>query len=801
MPASIDRGRQARLGLLVTTLLLASGPALAQFGAPLIENVDSSDAGRHVNVFAQLRCTARYLGHSPADGGGEVRVRLRLGPDCGATDRVGNEQAPGVGASAVVRSIRVESTLPGEIELVIAWNGDHHFAVTPTSDARGVRVRILDVFPAPRSAVQVAPLDEATSGYAVNLASRTEDFAADEIAAASARLHTPVHVSSVELAGQTWYRLRAGPIGTRADAQRLLAVARTAYPRAWLGVADEPAAAEIVLPPASQLAPPTVTDPALRDEERAVLMKDARRRLAARDYPRATELLTRLTRQPEYPGRARAQELLGLSRERAGQVAHAKAEYEEYLRRYPKGDAVARVRSRLRALASAARSGRGGALGSAGAADAAWRMSGGTSVQYRWQRSSLTTANVAVENQDQNALYTDVDWTARRRGERFDFVSRISAGYAHDLLTDGPGDQVRVSSAFAEINDRERGVATRVGRQSRNSGGLLGTFDGAYASWQWREAVAFNVAAGFPVESTRAAPESGRRFFGLSTEFGPYDDKLDFGAFAVIQQLDGLADRQAVGLEGRYFVPGRTLLAMVDYDLHYQEINSAVLTGSLQLPARWALSFSGDHRRAPVLTTRNALIGQPFATLDDMLTLYSSAEVERLARDRTPLSDLVSLSISRPLGERFQFSLEAYGSRIDATVASGNVAATPSTGWERTAQLQLTANNLVEANDLWLLALRRQDGALAQIDSILLAARLPLGGAWRLGPRLRVDRRTSLLDEADETVYVPTLRLDYLRGRSWFECEIGAEQGARQLAAGQEDTERLYFGLAWRMNY
>ena len=115
--------------------------------------------------------------------------------------------------------------------------------------------------------------------------------------------------------------------------------------------------------------------------------------------------------------------------------------------------------------------------------------------------------------------------------------------------------------------------------------------------------------------------------------------------------------------------------------------------------------------------------------------------------------------------------------------------------------MQLTANNLAQANDLWLVALRRQDGALAQIDSVLLAARLPVGGAWRLGPRLRVDRRSSLLDDARETVYVPTLRLDYLRGRAWFEGEIGAERGSRQLATEQEDTQRLYVGLAWRLSY
>jgi hypothetical protein len=358
-----------------------------------------------------------------------------------------------------------------------------------------------------------------------------------------------------------------------------------------------------------------------------------------------------------------------------------------------------------------------------------------------------------------------------------------------------------VSSAFVELNDRSLGLAARLGRQSRNSGGLLGTFDGLFGSYQLTPRVQLNAATGYPVESTRESPQTDRRFFGLSAEFGPFGEKLDFGAFAVVQQLAGETDRQAVGLEGRYFVAGRTLLAMVDYDIHYQELNSALLTGSWQLPARWVASFSADHRRAPVLTTRNALIGQPVETLDELLGLFGPAEIEQLARDRTPLSDLFSLSISRPLGERFQFSLDAYASRFAATVASGNVAATPASGLEKTFQAQFTANNLARANDLWALSLRYQDGAQASVESVALATRLPVGGAWRLGPRLRVDRRESTLDSATETHYVPALRLAYQRGRAWVECVAGAELGSRQLTTDEETSRRYYFSLGYHLGF
>ncbi len=76
-------------------------------------------------------------------------------------------------------------------------------------------------------------------------------------------------------------------------------------------------------------------------------MRDARTALTAKDYPHAIQLLTAIVDAPENAYTPEALELLGLARERNSQLAHAKAEYEEYLRRYPKGPDADRVRQRL----------------------------------------------------------------------------------------------------------------------------------------------------------------------------------------------------------------------------------------------------------------------------------------------------------------------------------------------------------------------------------------------------------------------------------------------------------------------
>lgn len=798
---AIDRRRAALLaigGLLGLSATLAPVTGLAQTIGRFVDVVEAVPSDRHVDVLVQFSCAIRYVSHSPTDFGSSAIIRLRPGVDCGSAIRP--EQAPVGGLQELVRNAVVETFVPGEATLTLTFSRPLHFVLVPTSSGRGLRVRLLDANTT-RGRVSIIERDGQGGAFAINLDSSMVPFDDEAIRAASERLRMVAYVSTLELEGRIWYRLRVGPIGARKDAERILAAAQQSYPRAWLAIDDEPTQ----LGPGttvSDVLPTTPVDPPLPDAERRTLMVAGRSALARRDYSRAVELFTKLTRQPEYADRARAQELLGLTRERAGQLAHAKAEYGEYLRRYPEGEAATRIRARLRTLASA---GRRGVLGSGSGTweeQSAWRLSGGASQMYRWDRSAVTTAEAAIEQQNQNAIYTDADVTARRRGERFDLIGRVAAGYAKDLLVGGPGDQTRVATAFIELDDRQLGWATRLGRQTRNSGGLLGTFDGLFASYRLRRALELSAAIGYPVESTRESPETDRRFLGLSAELGPFRDRWDVTAFVVAQNLAGETDRRAIGLEGRYFVPGRTLVALLDYDVYFGELNSLALMGNVQLPGRWVVSFSADHRRSPVLTTRNALIGQPVDRLDDLLTLFGPDEISALAKDRTPISESWSLSVGRPLGERFQLSFDAFAMRADSTPASGGVPETPTIGPDWSLQLQLSGTNLVKSSDLWVLTARQQVSDTFTTQSLSLATRLPVGsGAWRIGPRLRIDRRASARDDSRELLYVPTLRIDHQRGASWFELEAGAEFGNRDVPADRERTRRHYLGVGYRLYF
>jgi hypothetical protein len=369
------------------------------------------------------------------------------------------------------------------------------------------------------------------------------------------------------------------------------------------------------------------------------------------------------------------------------------------------------------------------------------------------------------------------------------------------MLQNGPGNQSRITTFFAEVNDRDLDWTARVGRQSGNAGGVFGTFDGLYAGYQVRPRFRLNGYVGYPVESTSNGPQTDRQFYGLSADFGTFANAWDFSVYALAQDFFGMTDRQAIGGEVRYFKPGITFVGLVDYDVHYQDLNNLLLLGTFALPARWTVNFNLDHRKSPSLTTRNAMIGQPVTSFDQLFDLFSHSEIEQLARDRTAQSDAITLSASRPLGERWQWSTDVAAMQLGSTPASGGVAATADGGTDVAVATQLLGFGLFGRGDVTTLGLQYQTGDTLQTLSLGVGTQFPIGERWRLQPRLRIDQRRFDADQSTQTTYVPTLRTELRVKRFTMELEGGAEIGSRDFGQTTEDTTRYYFSLGYRYDF
>jgi hypothetical protein len=812
--------------VMIPLAALGAGGAFAQFPlsgpARLVNVIEVNDHEDQVDLTMVFNCSMRFVTSLPASEGRQVHIQLAPMPDCGVSplSQLLAETPPVSGGANIVTAARVDSMAPGQITLTLDFKKSERFVLAQGVDPRGLRLRLIDRARG-RGKILVGQSTEAVSNFAINLDSQPKPFAPADVELAHERLKVPAFVSEALVDGEKWYRLRVGPIERRAEADRLLSLALPEYPRAWLAIGDDAVTSDLNATMAQVTPTPPVerigSDPPLPPEVLKATLADARTALAARDYTKAVALLTKLQRQPEFPDRARAQELLGLARERSGQLAHAKAEYEEYLRRYPKGEAAERVAFRLRTLRAAeakARTGR-----DANGETQGWEVTGGVAQMARYDGSRITNGAPPPNTQPvpaaptitQNALFNDVDLLARRRGETYDWVGRVSAGYDKSFATSqgALGNATRVSLASIELLDRPLGVLARLGRQANNTSGILGTFDGLFLSWQFKPSWAINAAGGYPVEQLIVSPQTQERFESLALAYTPPNAHWDASVFAATQQFQGLRDRQALGLEGRFLASRTSLVAVVDYDTSYHALNTASVLGTLQLPARWSVSFDAERRNSPVLTTRNALIGQPFPDLIQLEQVFTPEQIYQLARDRTPITSNYSFTATKPLGQRFQVTTIVSATQTGATPASGGVDAVPASGMLLTYQGQVYGSNLWRNGDFNVLTVTHGNTIIGTIDSVSANSRFPIGGAWRLGPRFTVDRLNSVTDGSQNTTYIPSLLLDYQRDRKLFQLEFGGQLGKReaflQLQNGAfvqtQNTTRYYVSVSYRISF
>jgi tetratricopeptide (TPR) repeat protein len=655
---------------------------------------------------------------------------------------------------------------------------------------------------------QVVRQDEDAQDFVINLVSMQRPPTLADVPDISLTGDRSVFYTEVEIDGATWYRLRLGQYASNAEAQEALAALKADYPGAWIDHLDE-ADTSVDL-----TVTPVADEEALQDDiltaagnetgatEIEQLMEEARRTMVAGDRSRAIQIYTKILQMPPDPLQVDAQEYLALAREKNGQLAHAKAEYQRYLSLYPDSEGATRVNQRLSALVARDRPAPAAGVDTSGVSVARspsdWRLQTFFSQYYRRDVNQQTDQDEIVS---QSALYSDVNFDARRRGERYDFSARLTAGYRTDFLDEGfsSGNETRVSYAYVDLADAKTGVRGRFGRQSRNTGGVLGRFDGINLGYQLNERLLISGVLGKPAYSANDGVSSERTFYGASVNYSPGIDGLELGAYVLQQTIEGVDDRQAVGGEFRYFGANQSVWGMIDYDTLFNELGSAFLQTSWRIGSRLTLNGSFDRRHSPFLSTNNALIGQPVGSFSELTDIFSEDELVQLGLDRSPLSTSFTVGMSFSLSPRLQISADANDTNIDATPDSGGVFGVPASHY-RYLSANLVASSLFREGDVSIVTLRQSSSETTDVLSISLDSRFPFGRSWRVNPRLRVDRRDRLGDLDYEWLYTPGLRVQYRGGqRLRVEFEAGKQYSLRQTVTDDLDRESYFISLGYQL--
>jgi tetratricopeptide (TPR) repeat protein len=615
--------------------------------------------------------------------------------------------------------------------------------------------------------------------------------------------------------GKVRYRLRLGFFANAQEAKQIRDLLKDRYPDARVELisrTEREASAKTALAlGGAKFTPPKATAerkiPADPDAPAERLIVEGRDALTGGDNAKAIRLFTKVLGLPKNPYTQEAQELLGLARERNGQIDLAKVEYKLYLKLYPEGEGADRVRQRLLNLTAGDVKPPVAFRAPTKKKKGQFQVFGTLSQTYFRGNSKVETTDTApsavpqptLSEVDQDALLTTLDITGRYRGNRYDNRVVFSGTGTNDFLEDE--NTGRVSSAYLDLRHKViHEFAARLGRQSGNAYGVSGRFDGALLDYnvlpKWR----LNFVAGVPVDD-EFAPDSDRHFYGLSTDLGPFGRSWTGNLYFIEDKVDGITDRRAVGAEMRYFSPKGSFFGLVDYDIHFDEVNIGFLQGNWFVNKSTSINFLADYRKFPPLHLTNALLGQTVQSIDELLNSFTEEELQLLALGLTGTSKVISIGATGPINKKFQWDINITNTNLSGTDGGNGIPPTEETGSITSYTAQVIGNNLLVKNDVTVTGISYINARDFDAGSLSFVSRLPFKRRWRFEVSVKLYHQENG-DDSTLTRLLPALALDYRsRKNVTFELRFGRETTDVQRITSEDKTIRDFVSVGYRWDF
>lgn len=597
-------------------------------------------------------------------------------------------------------------------------------------------------------------------------------------------------------------------------------------------------------------APPTADHGSLAEGKEA---------LSNKAYMRAIVLFTKTMQSGSPAERQEAQEYLGLAHERAGQLAHARATYESYLKSYPRGAGAVRVRQRLDGVlatiedkanrqfaenkAASPESGgndvdiplrNGGEVSSEGgtssaSVDASQTLRPGksdlappgkTASSWTWTRSGSIGVfyyrndgfnDLAVDGGlyqyhqvYQNDVAGSADLNIQGENDRYELTIRASGFQQNGFYYDDGQIDTNVSTAYVDLRDKQNGFSARVGRQTTTDLGIFGRFDGGRLNYEANENITLSAIVGSPVYygSNDEVYADHRLFYAAGVDLSTTDDVWQASLYGIEQDVGDVLDRRALGAEIRYVVDGFNAYAGADYDIYFDEFNNAYAAASWVIDDKWTVSANVDYRHVPFLLTSNALIGQQYNDIESFVDLFGTNETVALALDRTASATTALASVTYQYNDNWQFSLDGSIADYSGTPASGGVDAVPDPGMEYYFSAMAYGSSVWYPTDTASAGLRFLQSETYRTYVLDAGYRFPWSEVLRLNPRIRLAYRDGRGVDYGQVMIMPSLAGVYEIGLHWnFEAEAAAKWEDNLEGTNQGSDAELLMSLGLRYEF
>jgi hypothetical protein len=614
--------------------------------------------------------------------------------------------------------------------------------------------------------------------------------------------------------GKTVLDTNVGYFATLTEAESAQNLLRRRFPNAF--VSSLPAASGSSLPATSQ-APgtPAGSTPAEVNDQAETLLLTGQAAYDRNDFTAALVPLNQLLNLPPNSATRRAQQLVGMARLKAGDVAGARSEFELYLTLYPAGESSDRVREQLAALPE-----NSAVPAPTVASEVISPWSGSLSAFYYGGKAKtrsqefldspisglpelLSTNNIS--DTIQNQLQTTVDLNWRRRDAESDTRFVLRDSYSADLRSKG-ANRNRLSALYLDQRSFVNGTSFKVGRQSPTGGGVLYRFDGIQGGYQVAPKWKINAVAGSPTDDLL---DTKRRLYGAWIDAEAITNEISASFFLNQQTLDGAVDRRAIGTDLRYFSGGVSAFAQFDYDTILRKVNITSVQATWQLPDTTVFNINYDNRAQPVLALGNILfypdsnLVTPARRLQDLLATNSLATLREQVKGVTPYQKTAFLGVTTPLTANWQVGGDIRLSNtgevkpVPLIFPSGS----PATGNIWSVGAQLIGSNLYSTRDTQLFnasVLRGPSyrGTLFSYNNLS-----SLGENWQVEPSVNFYTQSDATG-LKNTRWTPGLRLTYrAMQRVSLESEFSYQRSKLTSPTRSETSNLAFYYLGVRYDF
>jgi len=528
----------------------------------------------------------------------------------------------------------------------------------------------------------------------------------------------------------------------------------------------------------------------LSDQKLDEMMEEIRQALARDDHGRAIQLLSKLLQLPSNKHSQEAKELIGVAREKKGQIARAKLEYQEYLRLYTEGEGAERVKNRLASIDLAQVEPREKLKEVKPKSNAEIDTFGRFSQRYYQDITNTDTSGTS----SRSSLTSFLNASSRYRDDEYDLRGFFNAHDVHPMQGGGK-DEFEVNTAYVDIKNRLKKYSSVVGLQSTNKGGIFGRFIGAQGSYEFLPKYEITATVGKPKSFSSGDDVGDRTFYGTSLSVGSFVENWDGNAYYVQQDIEGIVDRQAVGGDVRYADKTYSMFASVDYDMSYQVLNLVFLRAGWKANEQTRIDVNYNIRQQPLIFTSSALQSEGYTKFKDLQAVASEAEIRDKVRSVSSLSRMLTVSAVYDIDQNNQINADITRSSIDGKPAvvllrclrpdptdtatdafcQGNttIAASDKYGPDNSYSVQYIASNYFVERDIHIIGGRFSNGGGRAQTSLSLSSRFPYDEQWYIGPRIRLDTTQNDADNSKVTHPAASVKVDYRWKKTVsFEAEL-----------------------------